>query len=52
MKKTIFVLAATALLAPVVAAADLPAALVEPYLQVQVALSADQIEGLAKHGAS
>ena len=50
MKKTFFVLAAMAMLAPVVAAADLPAALVDPYLQVQVALSADQFEGVAKHG--
>jgi hypothetical protein len=36
----------------VVAAADLPAALVEPYLQVQVALSADQFEGVPAHGAA
>jgi hypothetical protein len=31
-------------------AADLPAALVDPYLQVQVALSADQFDGVAAHG--
>ena len=34
----------------VVTAADLPAALVEPYLQVQVALSADQFDGVPARG--
>jgi Protein of unknown function (DUF3347) len=50
MKKTVFLLAATAMVAAVAAAQDLPATLVDPYLQVQVALSADQFEGVAKHG--
>jgi hypothetical protein len=31
------------------AAADLPAALIDPYLQVQVALSADQFDGVVNH---
>jgi hypothetical protein len=31
-------------------AADLPQALVEPYLQVQVALAADTFEGVPAHG--
>jgi hypothetical protein len=44
--------AAAVMLAAVVAAADLPAALIDPYLQVQVALSADQFEGVAKHGVA
>ena len=30
-------------------AADLPSALVDPYLQVQVALSSDQFEGIPAH---
>jgi hypothetical protein len=34
------------------AAADLPAALVDPYLQVQVALSADQFDGVTAHAAA
>ncbi len=38
------------MVARVAVAADLPAALVEPYLQVQVALSADQFEGVPAHG--
>jgi hypothetical protein len=33
-------------------AADLPAALIEPYLQIQVALSADQFEGVTTHAAA
>jgi hypothetical protein len=39
-----------ALAAGVLVAADLPAALVDPYLQAQVALSADQFEGVPAHG--
>ena len=35
-----------ALIARVGAAADLPAALVDPYIQVQVALSSDKFEGV------
>ena len=31
------------------AAADLPAALIDPYLQVQVALSGDQFDGVTTH---
>jgi hypothetical protein len=38
---------AVALMARVAGAADLPAALMEPYLQVQVALAADKFEGVA-----
>jgi hypothetical protein len=34
------------------AAADLPAALVDPYLEVQVALSSDQFDGVATHAAA
>jgi hypothetical protein len=33
-------------------AADLPSALVDPYLQVQVALSSDQFTGVAAHAQS
>ena len=36
----------------IAAAADLPAALVDPYLQVQVALSADQFDGVTAQAAS
>ena len=50
MKTTVVVIAMMAMVAPRLVAADLPAALIEPYLQVQVALSADQFEGVAKHG--
>jgi hypothetical protein len=39
-----------AMVARVGVAADLPAALVDPYLQAQVALSADQFDGVAAHG--
>jgi hypothetical protein len=47
-----FVLTVVAMGAGVLAGADLPAALVEPYLQVQVALSADQFEAVPAHGAA
>jgi hypothetical protein len=50
MKTTFVVFAMMAMLAPRLVAADLPAALVEPYLQVQVALSGDQFDGVARHG--
>ncbi|HUE85260.1 MAG TPA: DUF3347 domain-containing protein [Vicinamibacterales bacterium] len=50
MKTTILVLAAVTMYAPVAVASDLPAALVNPYLNVQVALAADQFEGVAAHG--
>jgi hypothetical protein len=33
-------------------AAELPAALIDPYLQVQVALAADQFTGIAAHAQS
>ena len=48
MTKTTVLLScvAVALTARVATAADLPAALVEPYLQVQVALSADKFDGV------
>ena len=50
MKKTaVLLLAAIALSARMTAAEDLPAALVDPYLQVQVALSADQFDGVTAH---
>jgi hypothetical protein len=42
-----FALLAIVVVARVSAAADLPAALVDPYLQVQVALSADTFDGVA-----
>jgi hypothetical protein len=35
-----------------VAATDLPAALIDPYLQVQVALAADQFDGVAAQAAA
>ena len=44
----VLAIAATMLAAPV-AAADLPAALVEPYLQVQGALAADRMDGVTTH---
>ena len=50
--KTIYVLLAIAsvMSAPrAAAAADLPAALVDPYIQVQIALAADEFKGLAAH---
>jgi len=51
MKTTaFFAFVAVAMVARVGVAADLPAALVEPYLQVQVALSGDQFEGVPAHG--
>lgn len=46
-----FVLMA-AMVGRVDAAADLPAALVDPYLQVQVALAADQFDGVTTHAAA
>lgn len=47
MSGFVFIIAAAAS-----AAADLPAALVDPYLQVQVALSADKFDGVATHAAA
>ena len=41
-----------ALGAGMASAADLPAALLDPYLQVQVALSADQFDGVTAHAAA
>ena len=38
--------------ARVTVAADLPAALMDPYLEVQVALAADRFEGVASHAAA
>ena len=35
-----------------ISAAELPAALVDPYLQIQVALSADQFTGVTAHAQS
>ncbi len=46
MKKTFLVIAAAMVLARPAAAADLPTALVDPYLQVQLALSGDQFTGI------
>jgi hypothetical protein len=46
---TIFVFA-VALLGNAASAADLPQALVDPYLQVQGALAADKFDGVAAHG--
>jgi ABC-type branched-subunit amino acid transport system substrate-binding protein len=40
------------LLAQAGAAADLPPALIEPYLQVQVALSADKFDGVTTNAAA
>jgi hypothetical protein len=40
------------LVGQVAAAADLPPALIDPYLQVQVALSADQFEGVTSNAAA
>jgi hypothetical protein len=45
-----FVMMVLAMAVRVGVAADLPAALVDPYLQAQVALSADQFDGVAAHG--
>ena len=47
IKIGLLVFAALTVFARGAAAADLPAALVDPYLQVQVALAGDQFEGIA-----
>lgn len=48
MKRLVIVLGFAMLaVAQRVSAADLPAALIDPYLQVQVALSSDQFNGIA-----
>ena len=48
MKRLVIVLGfAMLVVAQRVSAADLPAALIDPYLQVQVALSSDQFNGIA-----
>ena len=50
MKRLVIVLGfALLVVAQRVSAADLPAALIDPYLQVQVALSSDQFNGIAGH---
>jgi hypothetical protein len=46
------VVMAVAIVAAPAAAAELPAALLEPYLQVQVALAADQFDGVTAHAAA
>jgi hypothetical protein len=46
---TMFVFALALLGSRPIYAADLPSALVDPYLQVQIALSGDKIDGLAAH---
>ena len=46
-RKALMTVVAMGLLAGVAAAADLPAALVTPYLQVQAKLAGDQFTGLA-----
>jgi hypothetical protein len=48
-KTTLIVIAAGLMLSRTAAAADLPAALVDPYLEVQVALAGDQFAPIAKH---
>jgi hypothetical protein len=54
MMMTIFIpaLAMVMAWAAPAAAADLPAALIDPYLQVQTALANDTIEGVPAHGAA
>jgi hypothetical protein len=54
IRKTAFLGAAVFAIAVTAAAAvaDLPAALIDPYLQVQVALAADQFDGVTKHAAA
>jgi hypothetical protein len=49
MRKAFIVAAVLLLTSNAVIAADLPAALVDPYLQVQVALASDQFAGIADH---
>jgi hypothetical protein len=49
IKTAFFVIAAGLLLSRPAVAADLPAALVDPYLQVQVALAGDQFAPIAAH---
>jgi hypothetical protein len=46
MKRTVLALAAAMLISGVAIAADLPAALVDPYLQVQASLASDQFTGV------
>lgn len=50
--KTTLVAVAMAMVVTGGMAADLPAALMEPYLEVQVALAADRSEGVAAHAAA
>jgi hypothetical protein len=47
--RTTFLLALALLVARPLMAADLPSALVDPYLHVQVALAGDQFAGVAGH---
>ena len=47
IKKTVLIVAAVMLTSFSAAAADLPSALVDPYLQVQAALASDQFAGVA-----
>ena len=49
MKRVAMLAVAAVMVANTVWAADLPAALVNPYLQVQTALAGDQVGGLATH---
>ena len=51
-RRIFLVVAAVSLVAPLYAAGDLPAALVDPYLQVQVALSTDKFEGVSTHAVA
>ena len=52
IKLVIGALMVAALLTGRVAAAELPAALIDPYLQVQVALAADQFDGVTAQAAA
>ena len=52
MKRVAMVVVAAVMMANTASAADLPAALVNPYLQVQMALAGDQFAGLAPHAQS
>ena len=52
MKRVAMAIVAAVMTAHTASAADLPAALVNPYLQVQAALASDQFAGLASHAQS
>jgi hypothetical protein len=52
MKLTIAAMMMVAAIGTRVMAADLPAALIDPYLQLQVALAGDQFDGIATHAAA